>query len=52
MNVERDRAKDTRLRQEGWAVVHFWEHEVDADAASCAQRITIAISQPEKEGRG
>ena len=51
-NVERDRAKDTRLRQDGWAVVHFWEHEVDADAASCAHAIAIALSQPEKEGGG
>lgn len=46
-NVERDMAKDIRLRQDGWSVLHFWEHEVDDDAASCAQRIAMAISWPE-----
>lgn len=51
-NIERAKEKDARLGAEGWAVLHFWEHEVDADAASCAQRIASAISQPEKEGGG
>jgi DNA mismatch endonuclease (patch repair protein) len=28
-NVERDKAKNARLRKEGWKVVRFWEHELD-----------------------
>lgn len=27
-NIERDMAKNTRLKAEGWSVMRFWEHEV------------------------
>jgi DNA mismatch endonuclease, patch repair protein len=27
-NMERDGAKDERLKGEGWTVMHFWEHEM------------------------
>ena len=50
-NVERDRAKDIRLRQDGWSVLHLWEHEVDADAASCAKRVALFLSFNEKGRR-
>lgn len=50
-NIERDIAKDTRLRQAGWTVVHFWEHEVDGDAEACARKIEKILSNPQKAGR-
>lgn len=28
-NMERDRAKEERLRAEGWRVLRVWEHELD-----------------------
>ena len=50
-NIERDRAKDARLRQEGWDVLHFWEHEVKSDAAGCAPKVQAILSNPKKAGR-
>ena len=32
-NKERDRDTDTRLQDEGWAVVRVWAHETPGDAA-------------------
>ncbi len=49
-NIERARAKDARLQQGGWVVLHFWEHEVNSDAASCISKVEGILSDPEKEG--
>lgn len=27
-NIERAEAKDERLQNEGWRILHFWEHEL------------------------
>lgn len=32
-NIERDRETDGRLRDAGWVVLRFWEHEQPADVA-------------------
>lgn len=32
-NRERDRDTDQRLREAGWTVLRFWEHEAAADVA-------------------
>jgi DNA mismatch endonuclease, patch repair protein len=28
-NIERAKAKDVRLQEEGWKILHVWEHELD-----------------------
>ena len=50
-NAERAAAKDARLQQAGWAVVHFWEHEVNSDAGGCARKIQAILSNAKKVGR-
>jgi len=32
-NIERDRAKEARLRAEGWEVIRVWEHDVNRSAS-------------------
>lgn len=39
-NVARDADTNERLRQTGWLVLRFWEHE---DAAGVAQRIRQVV---------
>ncbi|WP_369216376.1 very short patch repair endonuclease [Streptomyces flavofungini] len=41
-NVARDRDTDARLRDAGWTVLRFWEHE---PAETCAVRIAAAASR-------
>ena len=38
-NVERAKAKDFRLEEGGWAVLHFWEHQVVEDIGRCVSEI-------------
>jgi len=38
-NIERAKAKDARLMESGWQVLHFWEHDVKKDAKKCAGKI-------------
>ena len=49
-NVDRDRANDRELRERGWAVMRFWEHEPSdevADAIEGAYR-TLTDRNPVK----
>lgn len=39
-NVERDRETDHSLREAGWTVLRFWEHESPDDVA---HRIAVAV---------
>ncbi|MGW7466830.1 very short patch repair endonuclease [Streptomyces xantholiticus] len=41
-NVTRDRDTDERLRQAGWTVLRFWEHESPND---CALAIAATVSR-------
>jgi DNA mismatch endonuclease, patch repair protein len=43
-NQRRDRDTDERLRDEGWTVLRFWEHE---DASSSAETIRSVLSTRE-----
>jgi DNA mismatch endonuclease, patch repair protein len=43
-NVERNREKDMRLQEEGWKVVHVWEHEFK-DVQSVAGRIVKLLDE-------
>lgn len=38
-NVERDRDTDARLKQQGWRVMRFWEHE---DPVAAAEAVELA----------
>ncbi|MEV7451478.1 very short patch repair endonuclease [Streptomyces nigra] len=40
-NVERDRDTDQRLRDAGWLVLRFWEHEAAED---CALAVSAAVA--------
>ncbi|MFC9280211.1 very short patch repair endonuclease [Streptomyces collinus] len=51
-NVQRDRDTDERLRQAGWLVLRFWEHE---SAEHCSRAVCEAVASRRKErvdGRG
>lgn len=38
-NVERDAEKDIVLRDHGWIVLHFWEHENPIDVADAVEHV-------------
>lgn len=44
-NVARDRKTTSDLKDAGWIVVRFWEHEVEQDALACALRIAELLSE-------
>lgn len=50
-NVERDRAKDFRVSEGVWSVLHFWEHEIKPDVVSCTKRVASLLSFNEKGRR-
>lgn len=41
-NMTRDRDTDEQLRDAGWVVLRFWEHE---DSDSCARQITAMVRE-------
>lgn len=47
-NVQRAIEKDAELQQSGWVVVHFWEHEINSNAESCAHKIGVILSYSKK----
>ncbi|WP_369383622.1 very short patch repair endonuclease [Streptomyces sp. cg36] len=47
-NMARDRDTDQQLKEAGWTVLRFWEHEPPED---CAVRIAAAVSRLRAEGR-
>ena len=38
-NEERAAVKDLRLRESGWAIIHFWEHEISGNPRKCVSQI-------------
>ena len=44
-NMERDADVTQRLREEGWTVLRFWEHEVSSDVKSVCRRIVSALTK-------
>lgn len=42
-NMERDRRNRALLRRDGWTVIRVWEHEVEADANACVNRVEKAV---------
>ncbi|MGY1582826.1 very short patch repair endonuclease [Streptomyces sp. MN13] len=47
-NVARDRDTDQRLKEAGWTVLRFWEHE---SAEDCAARIAAEVERHRTETR-
>lgn len=48
-NVERDREKDELLAEQGWLVIHVWEHESPAAAADRVEdawRLAVGAESP------
>lgn len=43
-NRSRDEAVNAKLRQLGWRVVRFWEHEVEDGVTKCIERIRAFIA--------
>ncbi|MFD5510542.1 very short patch repair endonuclease [Streptomyces sp. NPDC127051] len=48
-NMARDRDTNQRLRDAGWTVLRFWEHEAAAD---CAVRIAAEVEKRRARGTG
>jgi len=43
-NIRRDRLVNRSLRQEGWTVLRFWEHQILRTPERCAARVKQALS--------
>jgi len=41
-NIERDKAKEERLKQDGWNVLRFWEHEL-SEPEKIVSRIMMVL---------
>jgi DNA mismatch endonuclease (patch repair protein) len=44
-NRERDAENTTWLEAEGWRVLRFWEHEIEASPTACAHRIAMMLGK-------
>ena len=42
-NIERAKEKDARLKNSGWEVLHFWEHDINGGPEKCAVEIMKAL---------
>jgi len=38
-NMRRDQTVSRKLRQEGWSVLRFWEHDIEKNPEKCMRRI-------------
>jgi DNA mismatch endonuclease (patch repair protein) len=50
-NIDRDKSCRAKLEEDGWLVLQIWEHEIEADASGCVDRIEQAL-QARLQGRG
>ena len=48
-NKEQAASKDIRLKEGGWEIVHFWEHEIYESPANCALKIEEIINRRKGE---
>lgn len=44
LNKKRDEKVNQELKENGWRVIRFWEHQVNKDAENCIDAILKAIS--------
>ena len=38
-NMQRDKRITRKLRNEGWSVLRFWEHDIEKDLDKCMRRL-------------
>jgi len=48
-NRRRDERATRHLQAEGWAVIRFWEHEIEADVARCANLSILELDGLRKQ---
>ncbi len=46
-NVDRDRRNNYALKDMGWKVIRFWEHQIYDDVESCAKIVMEALKKSE-----
>ncbi|MEU2976122.1 very short patch repair endonuclease [Streptomyces hirsutus] len=51
-NMARDRETSEHLRELGWTVLRFWEHEAPAAIALAVREVRAAANGPEAHTRG
>lgn len=44
-NCERDKRVTKELKQSGWKVLRFWEHEIKENLPACVERVEALLSQ-------
>lgn len=44
-NMERDRAANAALQEQGWSVVRVWDQDVKGDVNGCAQQVMDALTR-------
>lgn len=44
-NVERDQKVNSLLKEDGWTVLRFWEHEIRNNVENVAQEINIRLKK-------
>ena len=44
-NMKRDRGITRELRRDGWAVLRFWEHDIEKNPEKCIRRIKTKIKE-------
>ena len=44
-NMKRDRRTTQKLRRDGWAVLRFWEHDIEKNPEICIRRIKGKIKE-------
>jgi len=48
-NIQRDAEVNRKLSLEGWRVLRFWEHEIKADARTCAGKVLKVVRARSKQ---
>lgn len=44
-NIERDQEVTTKLEDEGWTVIRFWDTEINKDLENCVGKVVKAIGE-------
>jgi len=42
-NMERDRENDLKLMEQGWTIIHLWEHDLEKNIDQCKQKVIEAL---------
>ncbi len=44
-NIKRDKEVNNMLKEMGWKVIRFWEHEIKEDVGKCVTKVKEKINQ-------